>query len=71
VNTDGRERRGRIVRSVAMVETALDTVLRRAVTRNDTGLIDAYRHIFQGATKKPDSNTALRLGLLLGQELNK
>jgi hypothetical protein len=55
------------------VGAALDFVLRRAVLRNDDAIIEAYRDIYQARKSHAgkDIRAALRLGLLLGAELNR
>jgi hypothetical protein len=55
------------------VGAALDFVLRRAVLRNDDAIIEAYRDIWQARKSHAgkDIRAALRLGLLLGAELNR
>ncbi len=52
-----------------IIDDALDAVLRQAVHAGDDGPIAAYRHIWH-LGPKTDIHTALRLGLLLGREVN-
>jgi hypothetical protein len=53
------------------LETAVEFVVKQAVSRHDTAIIDAYRHIFHGDKKQPDTRTALRFGMLVGCLVNK